>query len=142
MEPAKKTALIRLGGVKRLTGQSTSAIYAAMNEGLFPMPVKLGKGTSVAWVQTEVLDWIEARIQQGRSTLIKRPDAPRNFLRNQLNFHALPESQLRSRADAYGIAWELIEQELESGLVQRNRGSGEDALWLLCNRKQPDGEQS
>ena len=43
------------------TTKSRSYIYDAMGRGEFPRQVKLG-GRSVAWVESEVQDWIEARI--------------------------------------------------------------------------------
>ena len=52
--------LIRLPGVKELTGLSRSSIYSDPS---FPKPVKIGP-RAVAWVDTEVRDWISARIAE------------------------------------------------------------------------------
>jgi prophage regulatory protein len=54
--------LIRLGAVKDLTGLSRSSIYAHPD---FPRPVKIGAGgRAVAWVESEIRDWVEARIKE------------------------------------------------------------------------------
>lgn len=50
--------LIRLKEVKAKTGLSRSAIYADPS---IPKPVKIGP-RAVAWVESEVDAWIEARI--------------------------------------------------------------------------------
>ncbi|HIF14319.1 MAG TPA: AlpA family phage regulatory protein [Bacteroidetes bacterium] len=56
--------LIRIKGVSGLTNLSKSYIYQLCKEDLFPQSVQLvAGGTSVAWVESEVLDWIESRIQ-------------------------------------------------------------------------------
>lgn len=54
-------ALIRRKEVERLTALSRSRIYDLLKQDLFPKPVRLG-AMSVAWIQAEVFDWIEARI--------------------------------------------------------------------------------
>lgn len=55
------TRLIKLKEVLTITGLSRSHTYALAQKGLFPKPVKLTERSS-AWVQTEVLDWVESRI--------------------------------------------------------------------------------
>ena len=56
--------LIRIKSVTRLTGLSKSYIYALCNKNLFPKSIHLVPGgSSVAWVEAEVLSWIESRIQ-------------------------------------------------------------------------------
>jgi prophage regulatory protein len=50
--------LLRLHDVRDATGLSRSSIYADPD---FPKPVKIG-ARAVAWVETEVRDWISARI--------------------------------------------------------------------------------
>lgn len=55
--------LIRLAGVRKLTGLSKSYIYALSAQGRFPKSVPLVPGgTSRAWVQAEVLNWLQQRI--------------------------------------------------------------------------------
>ena len=57
--------LIRLIKLKEvygtITGLSRSHTYALAQRGEFPKPVKLTERSS-AWVQAEVLNWIESRI--------------------------------------------------------------------------------
>jgi len=57
--------LIRIKKVTQLTSLSKSYIYDLRNKGLFPKSVQLvSGGTSVAWVEQEVLDWIDSRIKE------------------------------------------------------------------------------
>jgi prophage regulatory protein len=62
-----QTALIRRNEVERLTALSRSRIYALMAAGEFPKPVTLG-AMSVAWLETEVREWIASRIADSRKT--------------------------------------------------------------------------
>lgn len=59
--------LIRRPAVEALTGLSRSGIYDRIREGKFPAPVSLG-GSAVAWVESQVIAWIQARIEAGRTT--------------------------------------------------------------------------
>ncbi len=54
--------LIKLHEVKSLSGLGRTSIYTFMKEGEFPKSVSLG-GRAVAWVEEEVLDWIQSRIE-------------------------------------------------------------------------------
>jgi len=53
--------LLKLKTVIEITGVSRSHIYALAQKGLFPKPVKLTERSS-AWVEAEVLAWIDTRI--------------------------------------------------------------------------------
>ncbi|UKA03958.1 AlpA family transcriptional regulator [Photobacterium damselae] len=53
--------LIRLNEVKSLTGLGRSTIYKYMSEDQFPKTVDLG-GRAVAWVESEIHEWIAAKI--------------------------------------------------------------------------------
>lgn len=55
--------IIRLKEVIDSTGLARSTIYKYIGEGAFPKPVSLGD-RSVGWVDTEVHDWILARIEE------------------------------------------------------------------------------
>lgn len=56
--------LLKLEQVKQKTGLSKTAIYTSPD---FPQPVKIGS-RSVAWVDSEISDWIERKIaERGRS---------------------------------------------------------------------------
>ena len=55
--------LLKIKNVIALTGLSRSHLYALAQSGQFPKPVKLSERSS-AWLESEVLDWIESRIAQ------------------------------------------------------------------------------
>ncbi|WP_437884441.1 helix-turn-helix transcriptional regulator [Pseudomonas sp. LRF_L74] len=55
--------IIRLKEVIDSTGLARSTIYKYIGEGTFPKPVSLGE-RCVAWVESEVQDWILARIEE------------------------------------------------------------------------------
>lgn len=54
--------LMKLPEVTATTGLGRSSIYERIAQGVFPRPVPLG-GRAVAWVSTEIDDWIMARIE-------------------------------------------------------------------------------
>jgi prophage regulatory protein len=57
--------LIRMKAVTELAGISKSYVYSLSGKGLFPKSVQLVPGgSSVAWVEQEVLDWIDSRIKE------------------------------------------------------------------------------
>ena len=58
-------ALLRLPRVRVKTGLSRTAIYNEMKQGRFPKSIRL-HGTAVAWVESEVDEWIEERIRAAR----------------------------------------------------------------------------
>lgn len=53
--------LIKLKTVISMTCLSRSHVYALAQQNFFPKPVKLSERSS-AWVESEVLAWINARI--------------------------------------------------------------------------------
>ena len=55
--------IIRLKEVIYSTGLARSTIYKYIGEGSFPKAVSLGD-RSVGWVDTEVQEWILARIEE------------------------------------------------------------------------------
>ncbi|KNC18251.1 helix-turn-helix transcriptional regulator [Pseudomonas sp. RIT-PI-a] len=55
--------IIRLKEVIDSTGLARSTIYKHIGEGTFPKPVSLGD-RCVGWVDSEVHDWILARIEE------------------------------------------------------------------------------
>ena len=63
------TSILRLPAVKSRTGLSRSTIYLEISRGRFPHPISLG-GRSVGWVDAEIDDWIQHRIESSR---IKHP---------------------------------------------------------------------
>ena len=54
-------ALLKLNQTSSFTNLSRSKIYADIKEGIFPPPIKLGS-RSVAWVDHEIREWMQARI--------------------------------------------------------------------------------
>ena len=58
------TRLIKLADVRQLTALSTSSIYASMKQHDFPKPLKTG-ARGVAWLEDEVIAWIERRPRGG-----------------------------------------------------------------------------
>ncbi|WP_434939700.1 AlpA family transcriptional regulator [Shewanella sp. HL-SH8] len=55
--------LIKLRTVMECTALARSTIYKLMDEGVFPKSVNLGV-RSVAWVESEIQDWILERIEE------------------------------------------------------------------------------
>lgn len=70
----KAPTILRLPQVKNLTGLSRSAIYALISDGQFPMQINLGPRT-VGWIESEIVDWIEARIAARPSKYLVRSPA-------------------------------------------------------------------
>lgn len=59
--------LIRLPEVKKMVGLGTTSIYMRVKCGGFPKPVKLGgQSSAVAWLESEVQEWIKQRIDESR----------------------------------------------------------------------------
>lgn len=52
--------ILRRPEVEKLVGLSRSTLYAMMQEGAFPKPVKLGK-RAVGWPESTVIIWLESR---------------------------------------------------------------------------------
>ena len=55
--------LIRLPQVIEMTGRSRARLYEDIKANIFPKPLKIGP-RAVAWVEDEIIDWIEERKQQ------------------------------------------------------------------------------
>jgi prophage regulatory protein len=62
---------MRAPEVRRATGYGKSSIYALMQAGKFPKPVKMAGGGAVAWRASEIQAWIAAQgtaaVGQGRT---------------------------------------------------------------------------
>ena len=54
--------LIRIKQVIEMTGISRAYVYALAQKGEFPKPVKLSQRSN-AWVEQEINEWIEKRMQ-------------------------------------------------------------------------------
>ncbi|MBV2130478.1 AlpA family transcriptional regulator [Arsukibacterium indicum] len=55
--------LIKFKDVMLQTTLGRTTIYKYITEGTFPRPIKLG-GRVVAWVESEVQEWIQQKIKQ------------------------------------------------------------------------------
>lgn len=64
-QPVPPLVLIRLPEVLRRTALSKTHIYDLMKAGNFPASISLGC-KSVAWVESMVQDWIQAKIVAAR----------------------------------------------------------------------------
>jgi prophage regulatory protein len=73
---------IRLPEVLSRTGYGRTSIYRKMEDGSFPRSIKLGGPPvdpeafdcrAVAWIEDEVEQWIESRIDERDSSLIDIP---------------------------------------------------------------------
>jgi len=59
-----KEKLLRIKQVQQITGLSKSYIYQLCNQNKFPKSIQLvDGGSSVAWVESEINDFIESRIK-------------------------------------------------------------------------------
>lgn len=55
--------IIRLKEVMKLTGLARSTIYKFIAANEFPVPLSLG-GRCVGWLESEIHDWILARVAE------------------------------------------------------------------------------
>ncbi|ENH7394710.1 AlpA family transcriptional regulator [Vibrio vulnificus] len=60
--PKNNIRLIRFREVLAMTGLSRSSVYRSIEENQFPTQVQLG-GRAVAWVESEVQEWITQRVE-------------------------------------------------------------------------------
>lgn len=64
-------SLLRLKEVKTRVGIGHSTIYELMNSGRFPRPLRLSDNR-VAWIESEVVSWLAARISERDAVAAKR----------------------------------------------------------------------
>ena len=71
-----KRSFIRMNEVISRTGYGRTSIYRKMEEGAFPKSLKLGgppkdpsifDSRAIAWIEDEIDQWIEARIDERHS---------------------------------------------------------------------------
>lgn len=62
----KTQRLLRLADVRSRVPYSRSTIYQLIAQGKFPKPISMGE-RAVAWLESEIDEWIEARIESGRT---------------------------------------------------------------------------
>ena len=58
--------ILRLPTVKARTGLSRTTIYSQISEGIFPKQILLGQ-RSVGWLESDIEDWIQSRIDESRN---------------------------------------------------------------------------
>jgi prophage regulatory protein len=59
------TKLLRIKQVQDRTSLSKSYIYQLCSQNQFPKSIQLvAGGSSVAWVESEILEWIDSRIKE------------------------------------------------------------------------------
>ena len=63
MVPSLK--VLKRSAVESITCLSRSSIYAKMENGTFPKPIKISE-RAVAWLEHEVQDWLSGRISATR----------------------------------------------------------------------------
>ena len=68
---SSKHEILRLPAVIKRTGLPRSTIYAYIEQNRFPSPIKIGV-RNVGWVESEITEWIESRIQDSRAQSIKK----------------------------------------------------------------------
>lgn len=61
----KHPKLLRLADVRDRVPYSRSTIYQLIAQGKFPKPINIGE-RAVAWLESEIDAWIQARIENGR----------------------------------------------------------------------------
>jgi prophage regulatory protein len=61
-ESSSGTSILRLPRVKDRTGLCRASIYAAIKNGSFPAPIKLGE-RAVGWTASSIEAWIQSRIK-------------------------------------------------------------------------------
>jgi prophage regulatory protein len=62
-----RSNILRLPEVKVRVGLSRSTIYAAVSQGSFPRPIRLG-ARSVGWLEVEIEAWLSERVEMSRKS--------------------------------------------------------------------------
>jgi prophage regulatory protein len=60
-------SFLRLPQVEALSGLKRSSIYNKIKRGEFPRPIRVSENVS-GWLHSEVMAWVESRIQEARAT--------------------------------------------------------------------------
>jgi prophage regulatory protein len=55
---------LRQKAVTELTGIPRPTLYYLMSKGMFPKTVSIGVGCSVAWIESEVHQWMKERVKE------------------------------------------------------------------------------
>lgn len=70
--------ILRLPAVKEMTGLSRTGIYLAMNDDTFPKAIPLSD-RAVGWLESEVQNWIHAKVQRVRGGRSKAAPPAANY---------------------------------------------------------------
>lgn len=65
-DPDSRMRFLRLAEVRNRVGYGRATIYRLMAAGQFPRSYSLG-ARAVAWLESEIDAWIEARVKAGRA---------------------------------------------------------------------------
>lgn len=84
LETPQKACFLRLTDVKARTGLSRSTIYLNISQGKFPPHIRLGS-RCVGWLESEIDDWMQTRINQRSIATQNVPSFPKNCLANGEN---------------------------------------------------------
>ena len=71
-------AILRRPQVERLTGLRRSSLYALVQAGKFPRPIKLSE-KAVGWLELEIVDWQQRRVAERDAGIV----APRRRRRRR-----------------------------------------------------------
>ena len=91
--------LLKMTATITRSGQSRSKIYALMLEDRFPKPVKVDG--SVLWVESEVDEWVSARIAERDRVWAESPNSP-PMKRGRGRPPKQPPSPMPRRAEGVG----------------------------------------
>ena len=84
LETPQKACFLRLTDVKARTGLSRSTIYLNISQGNFPQHIRLGS-RCVGWLESEIDDWMQTRINQRSTTPKNMPSLPKICIANGEN---------------------------------------------------------
>jgi len=66
-KPQESIRFIRIATVTNLTGMPRSSVYDLIKRNLFPAQLSLGGGKSVAWLESDVIAWMNERIAASKA---------------------------------------------------------------------------
>ena len=75
--------LMRLPATEEKVGLKKTEIYKQIDEGTFPAPIRVGV-RQVAWLESELDEWIEAKVAARHTHEPLRPGTPRGSKRAQV----------------------------------------------------------
>src|SRR4051794_10051168 len=95
VQPKPALRFIRWPEVAALSGLTKSVCYGLIRKGEFPEPIVLSDGgRSVAWVENEVLEWLEQRVRT-----VRAPGYVRKLVAGPGRGHIGPMKKSEQQAD-------------------------------------------